>query len=87
MANVETKNRLLTDEEIIEEYKFGDNNGILEFARCIELMTINKLNEQESTIINLRADVTLLTEIIRDLEGKNRGLENSRNFIMNVLKQ
>ena len=46
-----------------------------------------KVNEQESTIINLRADVTLLTEIIRDLEGKNRGLENSRNFIMNVLKQ
>jgi uncharacterized coiled-coil protein SlyX len=46
-----------------------------------------KVNEQESTIINLRADVALLTEIIRDLEGKNRGLENSRNFIMNVLKQ
>lgn len=46
-----------------------------------------KVNEQESTIINLRADITLLTEIIRDLEGKNRGLENSRNFIMNVLKQ
>ena len=45
------------------------------------------LLEQEETIINLRADVTLLTEIIRDLEGKNRGLENSRNFIMNVLKQ
>ena len=42
---------------------------------------------QEETIINLRADVVLLTEIIRDLEGKNRGLENSRNFIMNVLKQ
>jgi len=36
-----------------------------------------KVNEQESTIINLRADVALLTEIIRDLEGKNRGLENS----------
>ena len=46
-----------------------------------------KVNEQESTIINLRADVALLTEIVRDLEGKNRGLENSRNFIMNVLKQ
>ncbi len=46
-----------------------------------------KVNEQESTIINLRADVALLTEIIRELEGKNRGLENSRNFIMNVLKQ
>ena len=46
-----------------------------------------KVNEQESTIINLRADVALLTDIIRDLEGKNRGLENSRNFIMNVLKQ
>ena len=46
-----------------------------------------KVNEQESTIINLRADVALLTEIIQDLEGKNRGLENSRNFIMNVLKQ
>ena len=42
---------------------------------------------QEETIINLRADVALLTDIIRDLEGKNRGLENSRNFIMNVLKQ
>ena len=46
-----------------------------------------KVNEQESTIINLRADVALLTDIIRELEGKNRGLENSRNFIMNVLKQ
>jgi hypothetical protein len=46
-----------------------------------------KVSDQEETIINLRADVTLLTEIIRDLEGKNRGLENSRNFIMNVLKQ
>ena len=42
---------------------------------------------QEETIINLRADVTLLTDIVRDLQGKNRGLENSRNFIMNVLKQ
>ena len=42
---------------------------------------------QEETIINLRADVALLTDIIRELEGKNRGLENSRNFIMNVLKQ
>ena len=42
---------------------------------------------QEETIINLRADVALLTEIVRDLEGKNKGLENSRNFIMNVLKQ
>jgi hypothetical protein len=42
---------------------------------------------QEETIINLRADIGLLTEIIRELEGKNRGLENSRNFIMNVLKQ
>ena len=46
-----------------------------------------KVNEQESTIINLRADVALLTDIIRELEGKNRGLEKSRNFIMNVLKQ
>ena len=46
-----------------------------------------KVNEQESTIINLRADVALLTDIIRELEGKNRGLENSRNFSMNVLKQ
>ena len=46
-----------------------------------------KVNEQESTIINLRADVALLTDIIRELEGKNRCLENSRNFIMNVLKQ
>ena len=46
-----------------------------------------KVLDQESTIINLRADVSLLTEIIRELEGKNRGLENSRNFIMNVLKQ
>ena len=42
---------------------------------------------QEETIINLRADVTLLTDVVRDLQGKNRGLENSRNFIMNVLKQ
>ena len=32
-----------------------------------------KVNEQESTIINLRADVALLTEIIREREGKNRG--------------
>jgi hypothetical protein len=46
-----------------------------------------KVLDQESTIINLRADVALLTDIIRELEGKNRGLENSRNFIMNVLKQ
>ena len=46
-----------------------------------------KVNEQEATIINLRADIALLTDIIRELEGKNRGLENSRNFIMNVLKQ
>ena len=46
-----------------------------------------KVSDQEATIINLRADVALLTEIIRELEGKNRGLENSRNFIMNVLKQ
>jgi hypothetical protein len=53
-----------------------------------ELDLVKKtLLEQEATIINLKADITLLTEIIRDLEGKNRGLENSRNFIMNVLKQ
>jgi len=52
-----------------------------------EMSLVRKIKEQEETIINLRADVTLLTEIIRDLEGKNRGLENSRNFIMNVLKQ
>jgi hypothetical protein len=42
---------------------------------------------QEETIINLRADIGLLTDVVRDLQGKNRGLENSRNFIMNVLKQ
>jgi hypothetical protein len=42
MTNVEQKHYVLTDEEIIEEYKFGDNNGMLEFARSIELMTINK---------------------------------------------
>ena len=52
-----------------------------------EMSLVRKIKEQEETIINLRADITLLTEIIRDLEGKNRGLENSRNFIMNVLKQ
>ena len=47
MSNVKTKNSVLTDEEIIEEYKFGDNNGMLEFARSIEQMTINKLNAQK----------------------------------------
>jgi hypothetical protein len=52
-----------------------------------EMSLVRKIKEQEETIINLRADVTLLTEIIRELEGKNRDLENSRNFIMNVLKQ
>jgi hypothetical protein len=46
MPSFESKHRVLTDEEIIEEYKSGDNNGMLEFARSIELMTINKLNEQ-----------------------------------------
>jgi hypothetical protein len=43
METIELQHRVLTDEEIIEEYKFGDNNGMLEFARSIELMTINKL--------------------------------------------
>ena len=42
MSNIKTKNSVLTDEEIIEEYKFGDNNGMLEFARSIEAMTIKK---------------------------------------------
>ena len=52
-----------------------------------EMSLVRKIKEQEETIINLRADVTLLTDVVRDLQGKNRGLENSRNFIMNVLKQ
>jgi hypothetical protein len=43
METFELKHRVLTDEEIIEEYKFGDNNGMLEFARSVELMVINKL--------------------------------------------
>jgi hypothetical protein len=46
METIELQHRVLTDEEIIEEYKFGDNNGMLEFARSIELMTINKLKAQ-----------------------------------------
>jgi hypothetical protein len=51
METFELQHRVLTDEEIIEEYKLGDNNGMLEFARSIELMTINKLKEAQAVRI------------------------------------
>jgi hypothetical protein len=46
-ADWETKDQVLTEEEICSEHEYGDNRGWMDFARAIESMAIEAYKKKQ----------------------------------------